>query len=101
MSVTVRVEINGVAVPVEIGDDALAAIAVALPKPELPPPPEYATVVEAAEILRAKPQRVYDLLSARVLTRHKDGSRTLVERAELEAYLNHTENRVNQRRYDR
>src|SRR5688572_18694751 len=47
----------------------------------------YLTVVEAAEYLRAKPQRVYDLLSARRLTRHKDGRRVLVSRAELDAYL--------------
>ena len=47
----------------------------------------YLTVPEAAEVLRAKPQRVYDLLSARRLTRHKDGSRTLLSRAEIDAYL--------------
>ena len=47
----------------------------------------YLTVAEAAAYLRAKPQRVYDLLSARRLTRHKDGSRTLVSRAELDAHL--------------
>lgn len=47
----------------------------------------YLTVAEAAEYLRAKPQRVYDLLSARRLTRHKDGSRVLVDRAEVDAYL--------------
>lgn len=47
----------------------------------------YFTVVEAAEYLRAKPQRVYDLLSARRLTRYKDGRRTLISRAELDAYV--------------
>ena len=47
----------------------------------------YLTVAEAANYLRAKPQRVYDLLSARRLTRFKDGRRVLVSRAELEAYL--------------
>jgi excisionase family DNA binding protein len=47
----------------------------------------YLNVAEAAEYLRAKPQRVYDLLSSRRLTRFKDGSRTLVSRAELDAYL--------------
>jgi excisionase family DNA binding protein len=48
----------------------------------------YMTIPEAAEHLRCKRQRVDDLLSAGKLTRHKDGSRTLVERAELERYLN-------------
>jgi excisionase family DNA binding protein len=47
----------------------------------------YLTVDEAAEFLRAKPHRVYDLLSSGRLTRHKDGSRVLVERAELEAWV--------------
>lgn len=48
---------------------------------------EYLTVPEAAELLRAKRQRVDDLLSMGRLTRFKDGARTLVSRAELEAYL--------------
>jgi len=48
---------------------------------------EYLTVAEAADLLRAKPQRVYDLLSDGRLTRHKDGSRVLVARAELVAHL--------------
>jgi excisionase family DNA binding protein len=48
---------------------------------------EYLTVSEAAEYLRAKPQRIYDLLSSGRLTRHKDGRRVLVSRAEIDAYL--------------
>jgi excisionase family DNA binding protein len=48
---------------------------------------EFLTVPEAADVLRADRQRVYDLLSSGRLTRHKDGSRVLVRRAELEAYL--------------
>ena len=47
----------------------------------------YLTVAEAAERIRAKPQRVYDLLSARRLTRYKDGRRTLVSREEIDVYL--------------
>jgi excisionase family DNA binding protein len=49
--------------------------------------PEFLTVPEAAELLRADRQRVYDLCSSGRLTRHKDGSRTLIRRAELEAHL--------------
>lgn len=45
------------------------------------------TIAEAAEYLRCKRQRVDDLLSSGRLTRHKDGSRTLVSRAELEEYV--------------
>lgn len=50
-------------------------------------PSPYLTVAEAAEYVRAKPQRIYDLLSKRRLTRFKDGRRTLVSRAEMNAYL--------------
>jgi excisionase family DNA binding protein len=48
---------------------------------------EYLTVVEAANRLCAKPQRVYDLLSAGRLRRYKDGARVLMKRAELDAYV--------------
>ena len=47
----------------------------------------YMSVDEAADYMRCKPQRVYDLLSARRLTRMKDGSRVLVKRDEIDAYL--------------
>jgi excisionase family DNA binding protein len=47
----------------------------------------YMTVDEAAVYLRCRRQRIDDLLSQRRLTRVKDGSRTLIARAELEAYL--------------
>lgn len=47
----------------------------------------YLTIVEAAEFLRTKRQRVDDLLSRGSLTRRKDGARTLIERAELERYV--------------
>ncbi len=45
----------------------------------------YLTIPEAAEWLRCKRQRVDDLLSSRRLTRYKEGARTLVLRAEVEA----------------
>jgi excisionase family DNA binding protein len=53
-------------------------------EPEASP---YKTVPEAAAYLRCSRQRVYDLLSQRLLTRVKDGRRTLVLRAEIEGYL--------------
>ena len=58
----------------------------AAPLPVQAPSP-FMTVPEAADFLRAKRQRVDDLLSQRRLTRYKDGSRTLVARAELEAWV--------------
>lgn len=52
---------------------------------------DFLTVAEVAELLRSKPQRVYDLLCDGRLTRHKDGSRVLVARAELMAHLRPTD----------
>jgi excisionase family DNA binding protein len=47
----------------------------------------YWTVAEGAEYLRCTRQRIYDLLTARRLTRVKEGRRTLLRRAEVEAYV--------------
>jgi len=52
-------------------------------KPESP----YMTIPEAAALLRCSRQRVDNLLSARRLTRVKDGRRTLVLRSEIEQHL--------------
>ena len=54
---------------------------------------EFLTVPEAAQLLRAKPQRVYDLLSDGRLERFKDGSRVLVRRADVVAHLLPTSSR--------
>jgi len=48
---------------------------------------QYLTILEAAEVLRCSRQRVDDLLSQRRLSRYKDGSRTLISRAEIEEHL--------------
>jgi excisionase family DNA binding protein len=47
----------------------------------------YLTVEEAADYLRCKPKRIYDLTSQRRLPFVKDGSRTLLLRADLDAYV--------------
>ena len=57
---------------------------------ERPATSPYLTVAEAAEFARCSRQRIYDLLSARRLSRVKDGSRALVRRDELEAWLAET-----------
>jgi excisionase family DNA binding protein len=49
--------------------------------------PVWLSVVEAAELLRCKRQRIDDLLSQGRLSRYKDGSRTLLSRAEVEEYV--------------
>ena len=54
----------------------------------------YLTIREAAVLLRCSRQRIDDLLSQRRLTRHKDGSRTLVLRAEIQEHLRHEERRA-------
>ena len=51
------------------------------------PPPKMLTVKQAADYMRAKPQRIYDLLAQRKLTRYKDGGRTLLSREEVEAHI--------------
>jgi excisionase family DNA binding protein len=51
------------------------------------PSSPYMTIPEAAEYLRCPRQRIDDLLSARRLTRVKEGGRTLISRAEIEDYL--------------
>jgi excisionase family DNA binding protein len=63
----------------------LEQLAARQPRPEQTSP--NATVPEAAAYLAAKPQRIYDLCSQGRLTRIKDGGRTLIAWAELEAYL--------------
>ena len=48
---------------------------------------DYLTPAEAAEYMRTKRGRVYELLAQGHLTRLKDGSRTLVRRSEIDEYL--------------
>ena len=50
-------------------------------------PSPYLTIRETAELLRCTRGRVDNLLSQGRLTRVKEGGRTLIARAELDAYL--------------
>lgn len=52
-----------------------------------PPPSQFVTIEEAADLLRTKRQRVDDLLSQGRLTRVKDGRRTLIARTEVLDHL--------------
>jgi excisionase family DNA binding protein len=84
LTLTVRLDAGQLA---EVAEH-VAAILASRAKVERPATSSpYMTVAEAAEYLRADRQRVDDLLSQRRLTRFKDGRRTLVSRAEVEAYL--------------
>ncbi len=46
--------------------------------------PDLLSVAEAAEVLRCKPQRVYDLRSAGRLPRTNEGGRAVVRRTDLD-----------------
>jgi excisionase family DNA binding protein len=48
------------------------------------PPSPYMTVDEAAEFLRCRPKRIYDLRKSGRLARYSEGGRALVLRAEVE-----------------
>ena len=69
--------------------EAVAARVAELIAGKLPPVDrsEYLTPAEAADYMRAKRGRVYELLAQGRLTRLKDGSRTLVRRSEIDDYL--------------
>lgn len=58
----------------------------------------YLTVPEAAEYLRCKPYRIYQLASAGLLTRYKDGARVLLLREELDAYVSSMQSEALNRR---
>ena len=51
------------------------------------PSDPWLSIDEAAEYLRAKPQRLYDLVSTGRLKPAKDGRRLLFRRSVLDAYL--------------
>ncbi len=51
------------------------------------PSDPWLSIEEAAEHLRAKPQRLYDLVSTGRLKPAKDGRRLLFRRSWLDAYL--------------
>ena len=54
---------------------------------ERPAEPELMSVSEAAEMLRCRRQRVYDLISQGRLPHLKDGARVLIRRRDVLAYL--------------
>jgi excisionase family DNA binding protein len=85
VEITIAISINGVAVPVVLDDVALHSIAAALAPSEEPSP--YLSIEEAAAFLRTGRQRIYDLCSSGCLERVKEGRRTLLRRADLEAWL--------------
>lgn len=73
-----------------LDDHALEAIAqrvAAILTDQAPEADPLLTVEEAADYLRCKPPRIYDLTSQGKLRVHKDGARSLYRRSSLDAVL--------------
>ena len=89
---------------VELPDDVIERIArraaeiVEARQPTIAAVSPYMRTDEAAEYMRCDRQRVYDLVSAGVLARHKDGRRLLVRRDEVDSYLDGLQSRPSRRR---
>lgn len=77
--------VGGLPVAAELPAETLAALREALvvttPAPAVSP---YLTADEAADVLRCRRRRIYELCSDGRLTRHGEGRRLLVARAEVE-----------------
>jgi excisionase family DNA binding protein len=67
--------------------EAIAERVVELLAPQLNAPDEWLTAVEAAEYLRCPPSRIYALSSAKRIPLHRDGSRLLFRRSELDTWV--------------
>jgi excisionase family DNA binding protein len=76
-----------ISVGFELSDAVLDEIAARVLErlPSSSPVSPFVNVDEAAELLRCEHQRIYDLCSAGKLTRHKEGARVLLSRAEVVA----------------
>lgn len=55
--------------------------------PKRPELAQYMSVAEAAEYLRCKRNRVYDLVAQKRVPSYRDGTRVLLKRDELDRYL--------------
>lgn len=90
MSVVVSVVLNGVAVPVELGDEALAAIAAALPAPTGRDEwPAWMPVERAAEYLGCSCERLRKLAARRQIpfSQEAKGCRLEFCREELDEWM--------------
>jgi excisionase family DNA binding protein len=66
--------------------DALARLRELTERPD-PAPEPWVDVAGAAEHLACKRQRIYDLVHAKRIPHHRDGSRLLFRRSELDVWL--------------
>jgi len=74
-------------VAVALSDEDVERIAQRVLAAGSSPSDPWLSIEEAAEHLRAKPQRLYDLVSTGRLKPAKDGRRLLFRRSWLDAYL--------------
>lgn len=81
---------SGLPVRLDLPDEVVEQLALrvaAILADQRPEPDPLLTVEEAADYIRALPQRVYDLKSQGRIPALKDGSRVLFRRSALDAYL--------------
>lgn len=89
MSVTVTVLLNGVRVPVDLDEAALAAIAATLPAPAALWP-EWMSAATAARYLDISPERISKLKQRGRIPYHQEGGkgcRVFFSRCELDGWM--------------
>lgn len=89
MSVVVSVLVNGVPVPLELGDEQLAAIAAELPAPAQEAWPEWMSLATAARYLDVSPERLAKAKQRGKVPCYQEGRgcRILFRRAELDEWM--------------
>lgn len=81
----ITVKVGGLPVAAELPSETLAVLREALaPAPSVPATGPYLTADEAAELLRCRRRRIYELVGDGRLARHGDGRRLLLRRDEVE-----------------
>jgi excisionase family DNA binding protein len=81
-----RQDVLTLGVPGELVE-AIAERAAELLTEQMPPPSPYLDVDGAAEYLACSSSRIYALTSTRRIPHHRDGSRLLFRREELDAWI--------------
>lgn len=90
MSARITITINGTPVPVDLDENALRAIAAALPDPDSGPTwPQWMAVETAARYLDASPERLRKLAGRRQIpfVQEAKGCRLEFSRADLDRWM--------------
>lgn len=75
--------VAGLPVIAELPPESVEALRAALGPAPSPVPSPYVTADEAAELLRCRRRRIYELVSDGRLSRHGDGRRLLLARGQV------------------